>query len=132
MRRRDRMLWSILQRRRYHTVAPKAASAAVDGCTSTGSLLPRPSAAVPAVGAADQPDARAAASMLAAARASGWSAAPTAGTAADGRGSSEPVDVQPSTAALAAFGATVWYLRRCKIDHSILSLRRMARYQHAD
>jgi DNA mismatch repair ATPase MutS len=41
-------------------------------------------------------------------------------------------DVPLSALALSAFGGIVSYLRRCLIDHPILSLRKVARYQHAD
>lgn len=56
-----------------------------------------------------------------------------AGDAADGSlRASGGADLPLSSLSLSAFGATISYLRRCLIDHSILSLRRVARYLHAD
>lgn len=41
-------------------------------------------------------------------------------------------DLEPSTLALSCLGATVYWLRRCLIDHHVLSLRKMSVYRHAD
>lgn len=50
----------------------------------------------------------------------------THGAAVEGR------DVPPSSLALSAFGAVVWYLRRALVDHAVLSMRRFSTYAHAD
>ena len=41
-------------------------------------------------------------------------------------------DVPPAALSLAAFGAATSYLRRCLVDHAVLSMRRVSHYQHAD
>lgn len=41
-------------------------------------------------------------------------------------------DLEPGSLALSAFGAVIYWLRRCLIDHHVFSLRRISIYRHAD
>jgi DNA mismatch repair ATPase MutS len=42
------------------------------------------------------------------------------------------IDLPLSSLALAAFGSIISYMRRCLVDHKVLSMRRITRYLHAD
>jgi len=44
----------------------------------------------------------------------------------------EGFDVPPSSLALSALGALLHWLRRCQIDHQVLSMKRVSVYKHAD